>query len=328
MAVDEESSQSKAARDATAGGIAGAVSRVLVTPFDVVKIRLQNQVAVRARSNNLQPKPQPVSHRYRYTGIVNAFTTIYSNEGFLGLWRGNVPAIGLWVIYSSVQFPVYHAIKDQMEKAHATPTQTSLLSGAVAAFVAQTVAYPLDTMRTRYIAQGPLTVYPTLPDLWGRIWVEEGPRGFFKGWLATISQLVPTMALTFTFYEQLKLVTGKEGGDFVHVNSKVLAMLNGTVAGFLGKSFGSGWKQCDVKVCVAKLTVYPLDTVKKRMQLNGQIPSVPKYDGLVHCVTSMLRHEGVGVFYNGVTASLLKTSFSTGITFMVFETVRAQLGKA
>lgn len=77
---------------------------------------------------------------------------------------------------------------------------------------------------------------------------------------------------------------------------------------------------------IAKLLVYPLDTVKKRMQLNGQIPSVPRYNGLVHCVRSIVEQEGFGALYNGVTASLLKTSLSTGVTFMVFETVRANLG--
>lgn len=222
MADDESKIVAKAKRDAIAGGVAGAISRLSVTPFDVVKIRLQNQVR-QQKKPILTPTLEP---RYHYTSLLHALRTIYKVEGFFGLWRGNLPAFGLWVLYSSVQFPVYNAMKDRT-KSKLSAAQTSLLCGAVAALVAQTAAYPLDTIRTRYISQGPLTIYPTLSNLLWRVVTEEGPRGFFKGWLPTVVQLVPTMAMTFTFYEQLTLWTGRE-------REKTFAMINGTVSGFLG----------------------------------------------------------------------------------------------
>lgn len=77
------------------GAMAGLVSRVISAPLDVVKIRFQ-----------LQDPNSP-----KYVSLGHAVKRIIDEEGILGLWKGNTPAVYLWVTYSAVQFMMYGEMK-------------------------------------------------------------------------------------------------------------------------------------------------------------------------------------------------------------------------
>lgn len=64
----------RVALDATAGALAGAISRFMVGPLDVVKIRFQVQL----EPISMQHSAKLPSH---YTGFLNAFKTIVADEG-------------------------------------------------------------------------------------------------------------------------------------------------------------------------------------------------------------------------------------------------------
>ena len=65
--------------DFVAGGISAAVSKTVVAPLERVKILLQIQDA-----QKFIPKDQ------QYKGIVDCFSRVYREQGFLSYWRGNV----------------------------------------------------------------------------------------------------------------------------------------------------------------------------------------------------------------------------------------------
>ena len=65
--------------DFVAGGISAAVSKTVVAPLERVKILLQIQ-----DSQKFIPKDQ------QYKGIVDCFSRVYKEQGFLSFWRGNV----------------------------------------------------------------------------------------------------------------------------------------------------------------------------------------------------------------------------------------------
>lgn len=79
------------------GAMSGLISRVVSAPLDVLKIRFQLQN----------------SHVPKYTSIPQAIQTIITEEGFAGLWKGNIPAMYLWGSYSAFQFSAYAAIQRQ-----------------------------------------------------------------------------------------------------------------------------------------------------------------------------------------------------------------------
>merc|ERR1712217_385779 len=68
----------------------------------------------------------------------------------------------------------------------------------------------------------------------------------------------------------------------------------------------------------SKLTVQPLDTVRKRLQVNGlsrhsRYGEQIWYDGILHCICTMYASEGLLGFYKGLLPNLLKMAPATAI---------------
>lgn len=73
----------------------------------------------------------------------------------------------------------------------------------------------------------------------------------------------------------------------------------------------------------ATVFVQPLDLVKNRMQLAGQGSKAREYKTSFHCLVSILKNEGVGGVYTGLSAGLLRqatyTTTRLGIYTILFE---------
>lgn len=73
--------------------------------------------------------------------------------------------------------------------------------------------------------------------------------------------------------------------------------------------------------------IYPLDLVKKRLQIQGfeearqPFGKVTKYSGLVHCFKKMIQEEGYLGLYKGLSPSLLKAVFVSGTMFCVYDQI-------
>ena len=75
---------------------------------------------------------------------------------------------------------------------------------------------------------------------------------------------------------------------------------------------------------LSKTATLPLDVVRKRLQVQGPhrnrfvIEGVPRYaGGLVQTAGQIVRHEGPGALFKGMTPSILKAGVSSAITFYV-----------
>ncbi|CAL1589938.1 unnamed protein product [Knipowitschia caucasica] len=81
----------------------------------------------------------------------------------------------------------------------------------------------------------------------------------------------------------------------------------------------------------ATVFVQPLDLVKNRMQLAGQGSKAREYKTSFHCLTSILRTEGIGGIYTGLSAGLLRqatyTTTRLGIYTILFEKMTSADGK-
>lgn len=293
-----------------AGAVAGLISRFIIAPLDVVKIRLQLQSHSMSDPTSYQHLPGrgPV-----YKGTVQTIKTILANEGITGLWKGNVPAELMYINYSAIQFTTYRSVTQLLRRLAGEDnkipgTMESFISGASAGAAATAATYPLDLLRTRFAAQGnDDRVYTSMRRALVQIYADEGPRGYFLGLGPALGQIVPFMGLFFTVYEALRQPLGRldlpfGGGDAVA----------GTAASVM-----------------AKTGVFPLDTARKRIQVQGPTrtryvhKNIPDYRGLgaIGTVRSILRVEGMRGLYRGLTVSLFKAAPAGAITVWIYERV-------
>ncbi|XXG93899.1 mitochondrial thiamine pyrophosphate transporter [Hypoxylon texense] len=286
-----------------AGATAGLISRFVVAPLDVVKIRLQLQ------SHSLS---DPLSHAGLggspiYKGTVGTLRHIVRHEGVTALWKGNVPAEMMYVAYASIQFTTYRSVTQLLHRAagedrlpHAAE---SFVSGAAAGATATASTYPLDLLRTRFAAQGNDRVYASLWRAVRDIRRDEGARGFFRGLTPALALIVPSMGLFFAVYEGARLPMSR------------LELPGGTgdaAAGMLAS-------------VVAKTGVFPLDLVRKRIQVQGPTRSryvhknIPEYAGTVRTIRTILEREGARGLYRGLTVSLFKAAPASAVTMWTYE---------
>jgi hypothetical protein len=199
------------------------------------------------------------------------------------------------------------------------------LCGAGAAILASTLTYPFDIMRTQFTIQGNTKIYPSLYSFVSTTMQKQGPRGFYAGLGPTLVGITPYIGLNFALYDTVKSFVdnsdreqapaqGGGGGRQGSHHPFVTAVKKSLAGGFAGGA--------------SKLLVYPLDTVKRRMQasvlqstLDGAVAqaAMPKYRNMVHCVQLTVASEGLAGLYRGIAPSLLKSCVSTAVTFAAYE---------
>ena len=253
---------------------------------------------------------------------------IVQHEGITGLWKGNVPAELLYVCYSATQFTAYRAATVSLAQIHealgvpATPPLDAFVAGASAGAAATAATYPLDLLRTRFAAQGNDAdrVYTNLRGAVRDIARDEGAAGFFRGLGPALIQIAPYMGAFFAFYEGLKPVTNRVQNEVFR--SGPSALLGGSGLGTADAAAGV------TAAVMAKTCVFPLDLVRKRIQVQGPTRSryvhknIPVYDrGVARALATILRNEGVRGLYRGLTVSLFKAAPANAITMWTYERV-------
>ncbi|TKA71651.1 hypothetical protein B0A49_04295 [Cryomyces minteri] len=274
-------------------------------PLDVIKIRLQLQIHSLTDPLSHQGVTGPI-----YKGTLGTFKSIVRSEGITGLWKGNIPAEALYITYGAVQFSGYRFVSSYLHTLpHIPDTVESFISGAAAGTVATTVTYPLDLLRTRFAAQGTEKIYASLLASVRDITRHEGPFGFFQGLGAGVGQIVPYMGLFFAGYETLKIPLAR-----------------------LDLPFGSGDATAGVLASVmAKTAVFPLDTIRKRLQVQGPMRgryvhrNIPLYKGIAGTFRAILQREGVRGLYRGLPVSLLKAAPASAVTMWTYERAMAAM---
>jgi solute carrier family 25 (mitochondrial thiamine pyrophosphate transporter), member 19 len=286
--------------------VAGLISRFVIAPLDVVKIRLQLQphsLSDPLSYENLRGSPI-------YKGTIRTLRHIVKHEGITGLWKGNVPAELMYVSYAAVQFTAYRSTTMLLhrlfpEEKRLPYAVESFISGAAAGATATATTYPLDLLRTRFAAQGNDRVYASLRRAIQEIRRDEGVKGFFRGLSPGLAQIVPLMGTFFAIYETARQPLGK-----------------------LQLPWGSGDATAGVIASVvAKTTVFPLDLVRKRIQVQGPTRSryihrnIPEYKGTIRSIQQIIRTEGRRGLYRGLTVSLLKAAPASAVTMWTYERV-------
>lgn len=139
-------SHSSTTESVIAGGLSGFSTRLLLHPFDVVKIRLQ-----------LQCEPIRQLPTSKYKSLQQTLLCILKEESVGAFWKGHISAQLLSVVYGSVQFGVMNTLVRSTQRFVNDGSMNSsvrlFVCGGVAGCSATVAAQPFDLMRTRFIGK-------------------------------------------------------------------------------------------------------------------------------------------------------------------------------
>ncbi|XP_011627444.1 mitochondrial thiamine pyrophosphate carrier isoform X2 [Amborella trichopoda] len=320
--MEEPGQLKRAFIDATAGAIAGGISRTITSPLDVIKIRFQ--VQLEPTSSWALPHGG-VYGPSKYTGILQATKDIYREERLRGFWKGNVPALLMVMPYTAIQFTVLHKLKtfaagsSKSEDHIQLSPYLSYLSGALAGCAATVGTYPFDLLRTILASQGEPKVYPSMRSALVDILKTRGFQGLYAGLTPTLVEIIPYAGLQFGTYDTFKRWT--KGWNHLRYGQPNGSPSDDSLSSFQLFLCGLAAGTCAKAVC------HPLDVVKKRFQIEG-LQRHPKYGARVesHAYKNMwdalrgiVQAEGWAGLYKGIVPSIIKAAPAGAVTFVAYE---------
>uniref|UniRef100_A0A1I7YAN8 Solute carrier family 25 member 40 n=1 Tax=Steinernema glaseri TaxID=37863 RepID=A0A1I7YAN8_9BILA len=190
------------------------VTALMMTPMDVVKVRLQQQVKPLGNecgfiqlctscADPLTKMPcEWYSHPGRFNGTVDAFVKIARQEGVRSLWSGLSPTIVHSIPTTVFYFSLYDTMLASSRRRFGDSFYLPMFVGAAARGAAVTIVSPLEMVRTKM--QSEKLSFFQLRDAVRTTVKHDGFGALWRGWAPTIMRDLPFSALYWTGYEYLK----------------------------------------------------------------------------------------------------------------------------
>ncbi|KAL3876774.1 hypothetical protein ACJMK2_034570 [Sinanodonta woodiana] len=291
-----------------AGGIAGCCAKTTVAPLDRIKILLQGH-----------------KQHFKHLGVFSSLKQVKQKEGFLGFYRGNGVQMVRIFPYASIQFFSYEQYKKifKLLTSQPHPHMDKLVSGSMAGLTAVLCTYPLDMVRARlafqtkgeYIHDGLVGTVKAIVTL------EGGPKALFRGIVPSLLGMAPYAGISFFTFESLKTFcldtfpenlgkpcSSNTGGLVLILPAKLLC---GGLAG-----------------AVAQTLSYPLDVVRRRIQLASMLPESHKYTGSWYKILMVIYKEDgiVKGLFRGMSVNYIRAMPMVAVSFSTYEMTKQFLG--
>ncbi|KAJ2916248.1 hypothetical protein MD484_g4169, partial [Candolleomyces efflorescens] len=322
--------------DFVAGTVAGMAGLVVGFPFDTVKVRFQS--------------PAIAS---KYSSTWNAISTIIREERFFGLFKGITSPLAATALMNGLIFASYRFLmKLQLEHADAVPTLGQIaIAGAGSGIISSIITTPTELIKIR---QQSLLVPTTARQVAWQIFREGGIRGLYRGFTATALRDTGYGAYFFAYEATCRLFSSPPSIDptstdlMAHLEKEVDTLSWPTLLLAGGAAGIAGWA-----------VTFPLDVVKTRVQgsypiYSTTLPHAPlahhsarAYSTTTLVTTPLLeesagvsgpkdlnpyrstwstivhsyRNEGIGVFFRGLSPTLIRAIPVNMVTFATFEAV-------
>ncbi|KAL4451575.1 hypothetical protein ABPG75_007237 [Micractinium tetrahymenae] len=294
------------------GGVAGAFSKTCTAPLARLTILYQVNGLQAAAGGGTLPSSG--------LGVGAALRHVVHSEGLRALWKGNAVTIVHRLPYSAANFWVYEHVNEQWKRhipaagpLAAGDVARRLVAGGVAGMTACALAYPLDLIRTRLAAQTSQRYYTGIGQALRTIAAEEGARGLYRGLGATLMQVAPSLAINYAAYETMRSSwLAATDRDTPTVG---MSLACGSAAGLISSS-----------------ATFPLDLVRRRLQLRGQGGGGGGGGGGAAPATfastfrSVVQREGFKGLYAGILPEYYKVLPGVAIAFMTYELMKKGLG--
>lgn len=265
-----------------AGAVAGAVAKSITAPLDRVKLLMQTH-GLRAGQESAK----------KAIGFIEAVTLIGKEEGLKGYWKGNLPQVIRIIPYSAVQLFAYETYKKLFKgKDGELSVIGRLAAGACAGMTSTFVTYPLDVLRLRLAVE---PGYRTMTEVAVNMLRDEGFSSFYKGLGPSLISIAPYIALNFCVFDLVKKSLPENLQKRTEA-SLITALISATIA---------------------TLTCYPLDTVRRQMQMKGT-----PYETIFDAFPGIMERDGLVGLYRGFVPNALKTLPNSSIRLTTFDAVK------
>nr|CCC93647.1 putative mitochondrial carrier protein [Trypanosoma congolense IL3000] len=283
-----------------AGGVAGAISKTVIAPADKVKIIFQVD----------SDRHFSLSNAYR------AGKKTVREHGVTGLWIGNGAMMVRVVPYAAVTFATYdyyhegfqYLLYDKRTDSGTGGRAVAVrfLSGSFSGATATACTYPLDLMRARLATHSVTSgIIPSYRCAYKSLVSEHGWKALYSGLVPTLIGIMPYAGCSFAVFETLKSYivrwNGLPSDKAIPVRERIIA---GGLAGL-----------------VAQSATYPLDIVRRRMQVTPG-----RYRGVLHALRVIYKEEGFAQgWYKGLVMNWIKGPVAVGTAFTVNDMVKRRI---
>ncbi|KAL5740407.1 hypothetical protein ACOSP7_029291 [Xanthoceras sorbifolium] len=265
-----------------AGAAAGAAAKTVTAPLDRIKLLMQTH-GVRVGHESAK----------KAIGFIEAIKLIVKEEGIKGYWKGNLPQVIRIIPYSAVQLFAYETYKKLFKgKDGELSVIGRLAAGACAGMTSTFVTYPLDVLRLRLAVE---PGYRTMSEVALNMLREEGVASFYYGLGPSLIGIAPYIAVNFCIFDLVKKSLPEK------YQQKAEASLLTAV----------------VSAGVATLTCYPLDTIRRQMQMKGT-----PYKSVLDAFAGIVQRDGVIGLYRGFLPNALKNLPNSSIRLTTFDMVK------
>ncbi|KAJ2942239.1 hypothetical protein O0L34_g15786 [Tuta absoluta] len=255
-----------------------------------------------------------------YSGVFDAITKIYRNEGVSGLYRG------FWLssfqIISGVFYiTTYEGVRHELGRYEISPRAKSFIAGGCASLVGQTIIVPFDVLSQHLMVLGLVkgrskagmstaTLNPLGLDLdkrmskaalarevASRVYTLHGALGYYRGYAASLAAYVPNSALWWALYQAYQDELIKISPSWV--STLLIQCAAGTLGGF-----------------TTTILTNPLDIVRARLQVEG----VGTMRQVFH---ELWAEEGLwGLYAKGLSARLVQSACFSFSIILGYETIK------
>lgn len=214
-------------------------------------------------------------------------------SGLAGNLVGVIPASALFIgVYEPTKQKLLDIFPQNLSAiAH-------LAAGAIGGAASSIVRVPTEVIKQRIqTAQ-----FASAPEAVRLIVAKEGFGGLYAGYGSFLLRDLPFDAMQFCIYEQLRI------GYKLAARRDLNDPENAIIGAFAGAITGA--------------ITTPLDVVKTRLMIQG---SSKQYDGILHCVRTIIREEGSSAFFRGIGPRVLWIGIGGSIFFGVLEKTKQLL---
>ncbi|EFA06681.1 solute carrier family 25 member 45 [Tribolium castaneum] len=283
--------------DFIAGWFGGICGVVVGHPLDTIKVRQQNFG----------------------TKLFVAISRTFRHEGIPGFFKGMLCPVLTIGPSNAILFGVYGNLMNVFNENY-VPRQVShtdfdalrhvFIAGTIGGFFQSLFVCPAELVKTlmQIKTEGKGSwrrhsevVYTGSIDAFFGIVRDRGFRGLFRGFAPMAIRDVPTSGLYTVTYEAL---------NSYFEQCHVPLMLKQTIAG--GTAGVASW-----------ILVIPFDVVKSRIQADSY--NHPQYKGMIDCFYKSYQRDGLGIFFKGAPAIVMRTFPVNAALFVGYEAVLRHL---